>query len=67
MRDTRASQAQFVAVGVARDQTTLFGGDLLPVKKGPSGFVVGLARFSSVLLVEWVPCLRVGYCFGKVP
>ena len=23
---------------------------------GPSGFVVGLARFPSVLLVEWVPC-----------
>ena len=23
---------------------------------GPSGFIVGLARFPSVLLVEWVPC-----------
>ena len=23
---------------------------------GPAGFVVGLVRFPSVLLVEWVPC-----------
>ena len=54
----------------------------LPVFMGPSGFVAGLARFPSVLLVERVPCftaLRVrvfaeywhAYAlevfFGKVP
>ena len=49
-------QAAFSIPSAVSEPSSLAVLGLWEGKKGPSGFIVGLARFPSVLLVEWVPC-----------